>query len=135
MIVGVIILAAALRPRGPSDTAGTGSRLVTADRRGPILAGIWLIGLGIVFLLQQALALDWSEAWPMFVILTGSRASSRPRSTATAARALGLDWPVVTIVVGLLFLAGTTGYLGRAPLRRPQRTGGRSSSSSWACGC
>ena len=50
VILGVLILAAALRPRGPSDTTGTGSGC-DLDSRGPILAGTWLIGLGLVFLL------------------------------------------------------------------------------------
>ena len=43
----------------------------TDARRGSLVAATWLIGLGLLFLIQQAADLSWSEAWPMFVILGG----------------------------------------------------------------
>ena len=44
---------------------------MTGTRQGSLVAATWLIGLGLVFLIQQAGDLSWSEAWPMFVILGG----------------------------------------------------------------
>ena len=40
-------------------------------RTGSLIGATWLIGLGIVFLVQRAADLPWSQAWPMFVILVG----------------------------------------------------------------
>jgi hypothetical protein len=78
------------------------------------VAAAWLIGLGIVFLLQQTLEWSWGEAWPLFVILVGVGsltsvfATVRPRGRWVVT----LAWPVALIVVGALLLASTTGALG-----------------------
>jgi hypothetical protein len=99
---------------------------VSGSRRGPILAGTWLIGLGLVFFLEQALGLGWGEAWPMFIILAG--VASLVRTALEGIRGFGgiwaFTWPVVVILVGFGLLAGS----------RPLRRGGRSASSSSASG-
>jgi hypothetical protein len=44
---------------------------MTPARRGSLIAAVWLIGLGLVFLVREAADLSWGQAWPMFVILAG----------------------------------------------------------------
>jgi hypothetical protein len=96
---------------------GLGGSVVTGDRRGAIVAGTWLVGLGLVFLIRELLSLDWSEAWPLFVILAGIAGFITTAVNGTHGSGLwAYTWPVLTTIVGALFLAGTTGYLGRAPL-------------------
>jgi hypothetical protein len=91
---------------------------VSGSRRRPILAATWLIGLGLVFFLQQALGLGWGEAWPMFVILGG--VAGFVGTALNGIRGFGsiwsFTWPVVVILVGLGLLASTTGTLGQGPL-------------------
>ena len=91
---------------------------MTQTRRGPIVAGTWLIGLGLVFFLQRALDLGWGEAWPLFVILVG--AASLVTTALDGVRGFGgiwaFTWPVVVILIGLGLLASTTGYLGQGPI-------------------
>lgn len=84
---------------------------------GGIVAATWLIGLGLVFLLQQALDLAWGEAWPMFVILAGVGTlvgllvGIRSRRHWFA----DLAWPLLLLVAGTLLLLSTTGNLGMEP--------------------
>jgi hypothetical protein len=85
-------------------------------RRGSLIAATWLIGLGIVFLVRQAVELPWGQAWPMFVILAGvasvvSTAVAWPRGGGLWA----FTWPVAWIVIGSLLLASTTGSLQAGP--------------------
>ena len=92
--------------------------MTTATRRGPVVAGTWLIGLGLLFIIRQAMDLDWSEAWPLFVILVGV-ASLLTTAFARPAGVAGLwsfTWPIVWIVIGVALFASTTGRLGQAPL-------------------
>lgn len=91
---------------------------MTRERRRPVIAGTWLVGLGLVFLIRQALGLDWSEAWPLFVILAG--VAGLVTTAVNGVRGFGgiwsFTWPVVVILVGLGLLASTTGSLGSGPL-------------------
>ena len=91
---------------------------MTVNRTGSLTAATWLIGLGVVFLVRQAASLDWSEAWPLFVILVGV-AGLMSRLVAGAQRAFD-PWawtsPVLWIATGVVLLLGTTGRLGRDPL-------------------
>ncbi len=91
---------------------------MNAARRGPLLAATWLIGLGVVFLVRQALRLDWGEAWPMFVILIGvsSLVSTAFGGIRGVAGVWAFTWPVVWIGIGVVLLLSTTGNLGRQPL-------------------
>ena len=91
---------------------------MTHSRRGPIVGATWLIGLGVVLLVRQAFALEWSEAWPLFVILLG--AVGLVTTLLDGVRGLGglwsFTWPVFWIGVGAVLLASTTGNLGQGPL-------------------
>jgi hypothetical protein len=82
-----------------------------------LIAGTWLIGLGVIFLVRQAMDLSWTEVWPLFVILVGvaSLVSTvldwRPGRPAL----WSFTWPIVWIAVGVLLLLSTTGQLGTGP--------------------
>ena len=91
---------------------------MTAARRGPVVAGTWLIGIGLVFIVRQSMGLDWSEAWPLFVILVGvaSLVTTALSGVRGVAGFWSLTWPVVWIVVGIALFASTTGRLGQTPL-------------------
>lgn len=90
---------------------------MTSSRRGPIIGATWLIGLGIVFLVQRAAGWTWSEGWPLFVILVG--VATGVSTLVGGVRGLGglwtLTWPVAWVIVGGLLLASTTGSLGISP--------------------
>lgn len=83
-------------------------------RSGAIVAAVWLIGLGIVFLLQQTRVWSWGQAWPLFVILAGvgGIASVLLTGRPVGTWMVSLTWPVAFIVIGVLFLLSTTGTLG-----------------------
>lgn len=89
---------------------------MSASRRGSFIAATWLIGLGVVFLVRQSLALSWGEAWPLFVILVGVASL-----VSTAVRPFGhgglwsFTWPVAWIAVGVILLLSTTGQLAQGP--------------------
>lgn len=86
-------------------------------RTGPLIGATWLIGLGIVFLVQRAADLPWSQAWPMFLILIGVATFV----TAVIHRSWeygglwSFTWPVAWILVGSVLLASTTGSIAMAP--------------------
>ncbi len=86
-------------------------------RAGLLVGGSWLIGLGLVFLVQQTLGWSWAEAWPLFVILvgTGSAVSALERGPRGLAVLWSLTWPVAWVAVGVVLLASTTGALGIRP--------------------
>jgi hypothetical protein len=90
---------------------------MSSRRRGPLVAGTWLIGLGVIFLARQAMDLAWTEVWPLFVILVGVASlvttflDRRPGTPAL----WSFTWPIVWIGVGLLLLLSTTGQLGTGP--------------------
>jgi hypothetical protein len=90
---------------------------VNGHRRGSLTAATWLIGLGIVFLVQSATGWRWSQAWPLFVILVGVAGiiSSFIDGLDGARGVWSLTWPVAWTVVGALLLASTTGSLGIGP--------------------
>lgn len=90
---------------------------MSSRRRGPLIAGTWLIGLGVIFLARQAMDLSWTEVWPLFVILVGVASlvstflERRPGTPAL----WSFTWPIVWIGVGVLLLLSTTGQLGTGP--------------------
>jgi hypothetical protein len=92
--------------------------VIASARRGPVVAGTWLIGIGLVFLVRQAMGLGWDEAWPLFVILVGvaGLVTTAINGVRGVAGLWSLTWPVVWIVVGVALFASTTGRLNQAPL-------------------
>lgn len=86
-------------------------------RRGPLIAGTWLIGVGVVFLVRQSMGLSWDEAWPLFVILVGvaSFVSTLLDWRPGASGLWSFTWPAVWTAVGVLLLLSTTGQLGTEP--------------------
>ena len=88
---------------------------VSSSQRGAIVGGIWLVGLGGVFLVQQALDLPWTRAWPLFLVLVGVGSgvgalvglAGRRRSAWTLAWAL--LWPAMITTVGILLLLDFAG--------------------------
>jgi len=91
---------------------------MTSAQRGPLIAGTWLVGLGLVFLIRQAMAIPWSEAWPLFVILVGvaSAVGVALRGARGISGLWDFTWPVAWIVVGIVLLLSTTGRLGQGPV-------------------
>jgi len=84
---------------------------------GGIVGATWLIGLGVVFLLQMSMNWSWGQAWPLFVILAGVGALASLMVDASRRRRwfTPLAWPLFLIVVGVLLLLSTTGQLGVEP--------------------
>ncbi|HEX5396083.1 MAG TPA: DUF5668 domain-containing protein [Candidatus Limnocylindria bacterium] len=84
--------------------------------RGAMTGGIWLIGLGLIFLAQQLLDIPWSQAWPLFLILAGIAGAVQLLlgfgDRGAPAAWLGWIWPMLLIGLGVLFLGVTTGTLG-----------------------
>lgn len=91
---------------------------MTSTRRGPFVAATWLIGLGLVLLVQRLLDIPWTEAWPLFIILVGvvSFVTTALDGTRGMSVLWAFTWPVVTIVIGAVLLASTTGVLAQGPL-------------------
>ena len=89
-----------------------------AARSGGIVAATWIIGLGVVFLLQRSLDLTLGQAWPMFVILAGVCSLVGVLLGIAGHRSwfAALAWPVGLLVIGVLLLLSTTGNLGVGPL-------------------
>jgi hypothetical protein len=90
---------------------------VTQARSGTLILASALIGVGVVFFVQRAVDLPWSQAWPLFVILVGAVAfvSSMVRGRFEMGGVWAFTWPVVWILVGVLLLLSTTGRLGQGP--------------------
>lgn len=86
-------------------------------RSGAVIAAIWLIGLGLVFLIRDWMNLSWGEAWPLFVILVGvaSGVGALMGRRAPVAKAWDLLWPLAWVALGVVLLLSTTGRLGVSP--------------------
>lgn len=82
--------------------------------RGAIIGAVWLIGVGIVLLVQQLTDWPWIEAWPLFIILVGvaSLTSVLLGRRAGGRWAIALGWPLFVTAAGVLLLMSTTGMLG-----------------------
>jgi hypothetical protein len=87
---------------------------MTSAQRGSIVGATWLIGIGLVFLVQRATDLPWVQAWPLWVILLGAAllVTTIVNGRFDFDGIWALTWPVVFIVIGGLLLLSTTGRLG-----------------------
>jgi hypothetical protein len=89
------------------------NRTYRPAQAGVAMGGVWLIGLGIIFLVQQLLDIPWSRAWPLFLILTGIALAIRwalgwgPRSMGAPLG--GLLGPLILIGLGVVFLLQFSG--------------------------
>ena len=86
---------------------------MTSARNAAVIPGIWLVGIGCVFLVQQVSGWTWSQAWPLFVVMagvcSGLSAYFGPR---WAPAGLAVLWgPIAVTAIGLLMLGITTGEL------------------------
>jgi hypothetical protein len=80
-----------------------------------VTGGVWLIGLGVVFLIQQATDLDWGQAWPLFLVLAGV-GTAVGSLMAMAGRRIGpwmIAWallvPAIMVAIGLLLFVDLAG--------------------------
>jgi hypothetical protein len=91
--------------------------VVSSARGGSLIGATWLIGLGVVFLVQRAADLTWSQGWPLFVILAGvaSLVSTIINRRFELSGLWAFTWPVAWIAVGILLLLSTTGSIGQGP--------------------
>ena len=86
-------------------------------RRGSLIGATWLIGIGLVFIIQRATGWSWGQAWPLWLILIGA---SLIVSTVINGRfefdgVWALTWPVLWTLVGVVLLLSTTGTIGSGP--------------------
>ena len=90
---------------------------MTSARRGSLIGATWLIGLGIIFLVQRAASLGWGQAWPLFVILAGvaSLVGVVLNGRYELSGIWAFTWPIAWIVIGVLLLLSTTGSLSQGP--------------------
>lgn len=90
---------------------------MTPARRGSFTGAVWLIGVGVVFLVQQLSDWSWGQAWPLWVILVGvaTFVSTVLTWRPGVAGIWAFTWPVAWIVVGIVLLLSTTGQLDKGP--------------------
>lgn len=95
-----------------------GRHIVSPARRGSLIAAVWLIGIGSVFLVREAANLSWGQAWPLFVILAGvaSFVSTAARGRFGLAGLWAFTGPIVWTAIGVVLLLSTTGNLGEGPI-------------------
>ena len=90
---------------------------MTGARRGSLIGATWLIGIGLVFLIQRAMDLPWSQAWPLWIILVGAAmlVSTVINGRFAWSGIWAFTWPVAWIIVGTILFLSTTGRIGEGP--------------------
>lgn len=95
----------------------TGIARSAPEREGLVVGGLWLIGLGSVFVAQEITRWPWQQAWPLFVIMIGV-VSVLTAVVTRRQHAMGLWriwWPLAFTVVGIVLLLSTTESIAIAP--------------------
>lgn len=88
---------------------------MNASQRGTVIAGVWLISLGAVFLVQQALDVPWGRAWPLFLVMAGVGTGVSAivglggRRAAPWTLVWALIWPAILIVAGVVLFLDLAG--------------------------
>jgi hypothetical protein len=88
---------------------------MSAGQRGGIVAGTWVITLGLVWLVQQALDVPWNEAWPLFLVMSGigfavsAIVGLAGRRVSVWLIAWALLWPVTLAGIGLALFVDFAG--------------------------
>lgn len=90
---------------------------MTSSRRGAFTGATWLIGLGLVLLVREAMDWTWGEGWPLFVILVGvaSIISTLLTWRPGFAGIWSFTWPVVWTATGVVLLMSAIGQLDLGP--------------------
>ncbi len=83
-----------------------------------LTAGIWLIAIGLVFVVRDYGNLTWGEAWPLFIVAAAGVAlvQSLLRRRELSVGAWSLAWPIGWMIVGLVLFAATTRSIGLGPM-------------------
>lgn len=82
-----------------------------------VTGGVWLIGLGLVFLVQQTMDLEWGEVWPLFLVLAGigigvgSLMAMAGRRIGAWTIAWALLMPAILVAIGLLLFGDLAGLV------------------------
>ncbi len=86
-------------------------------RNGAVVAGAWLVALGLVFIVRDRMELSWGEAWPLFIVAVGvvTLISSILGRDRLSAGIWSLLWPIAWIAVGGILFASTTGRITEGP--------------------
>ena len=90
---------------------------MTGTQRGSLIGGTWLIAIGSVFLIQQAMDLPWPRAWPLFLIMAGVGSGVSAiigligRRTGPLVIAWALVWPILLVAIGVLLLLDFAGLV------------------------
>ncbi len=94
----------------PQDARGSDR----GPREGAVKAGVWLVAIGLVFLVRDWAGWSWGQAWPLFVIAAGAASfvTSLLRRDRLDVGAWSLMWPIAWTAIGVLLLATTTDQLG-----------------------
>ncbi len=88
---------------------------MTAAQRGMAITGTWVVALGVVLLVQQALDVPWNEAWPLFLVMAGvgtgvsTLIGLAGRRVSVWVVVWALLWPIVLAAVGILLFLDFAG--------------------------
>jgi hypothetical protein len=90
---------------------------VANARRGSLIGATWLIGIGLVFIIQRAAGWSWDQAWPLWLILVGAAlvVSTIVNGRLEFDGIWALTWPIAWTAVGVVLLLSTTGTIGPGP--------------------
>jgi hypothetical protein len=105
-------------PPSPPEISGAPPPYRTRPRG--LVGGLFLIALGVLFLIQQLAAPSWGweVLWPVLLIVIGIAVGVSPLVYGQPMHYTRSFWAVALIAVGGLVLAGNLGYLNGWDLQR-----------------